>query len=87
MYSVVLLNSFVLIAVILVNTNVSALDDYRVVDTKYGKIRGLRRRTLLDNTDFYSFKGIHYAKNPIGELRFKVRIVSNGYRLYFFKKN
>lgn len=51
--------------------NVIALE-YQVVDTKYGRIRGFKNRTRLDNTDFYSFKGIRYAKNPVGELRFKV---------------
>lgn len=58
--------------------DISALE-YRVVDTKYGKIRGFRNRTWLDDTDFYSFKGIRYAKNPIGELRFKVYTPSEIY--------
>lgn len=47
-------------------------DDTKIIETKSGKIRGVRETTLVKNMDFYSFKGIPYAKPPIGELRFKV---------------
>lgn len=66
-------NLLVLIVVTFGNMKINALDDYRVVDTKYGKIRGIRSRTILDQVDYYSFRGIYYAKNPVGNLRFKVR--------------
>ncbi|CAB0037397.1 unnamed protein product [Trichogramma brassicae] len=38
--------------------------------TKYGKVKGVKK-TALDEFDFYAFKGIPYAKPPVGELRFK----------------
>ena len=45
--------------------------DRPVVETSYGKLRGIRERDIDDN-EFYSFKGIPYAKPPIGDLRFQV---------------
>ena len=36
-----------------------------VIETKYGKIIG------LDYKDFSLYKGIPYAKPPIGEMRFR----------------
>lgn len=50
----------------------TAADEYKVVETVNGHIRGTRNTTLLKNVAFYSFKGIPYAKPPVGELRFKV---------------
>lgn len=47
-------------------------DDLKVFETNDGKVRGIRQTTLLKKVDFYSFKGIPYAKSPTGELRFKV---------------
>lgn len=49
-------------------------DEFEVIETNDGKVRGVRQKTLLQNVDFYSFKGIPYAKSPTGELRFKVSI-------------
>ena len=37
----------------------------RIINTKYGKIKGYERRSILE------FLGIPYAKPPINELRFK----------------
>lgn len=45
---------------------------HRTVKTNTGAVRGIRDRTLLNKIDYYSFKGIPYAKAPIGDLRFKV---------------
>jgi len=45
--------------------------EHVVVETKSGKVRGLRKSTLLKNFDYFSFKGIPYAKTPVGSLRFK----------------
>lgn len=46
--------------------------EYKTVDTNNGKIRGIRKTSLIKEVNFYSFKGIPYAKSPTGELRFKV---------------
>lgn len=54
-----------------------AADEYKVVETNNGQVRGLRKTTLLKNITFYSFKGIPYAKPPVDELRFKVNICSS----------
>lgn len=45
------------------------------VDTKLGKINGKELKTVLgdpENVRFCSYRGIPYAKPPIGDLRFKV---------------
>lgn len=44
----------------------------RIIETKSGKVRGMKRTTLFRKMDFYSYKGIPYAKPPTGDLRFKV---------------
>ncbi|XP_063535527.1 juvenile hormone esterase-like [Cydia strobilella] len=41
-----------------------------VVDINEGKIRGYEKK--INNKVYYGFKGIPYAKPPIGELRFRV---------------
>ena len=45
--------------------------DGLVVETSYGKLRGHLSRDIVDN-EFFSFKGIPYAKPPVGDLRFEV---------------
>ncbi|ALC45327.1 alpha-Est1 [Drosophila busckii] len=42
-----------------------------VLDTQYGSVRGLQRKTLYDEELYYSFEGIPFAKPPLGELRFR----------------
>jgi len=42
-----------------------------VVQTKIGKIRGLEEITSKQ-TKYYAFKGVRYARAPLGNLRFKV---------------
>ncbi|XP_017035561.2 esterase B1-like [Drosophila kikkawai] len=42
-----------------------------VLDTSYGKVCGLQRKTVYDNELYFAFEGIPYAKPPVGELRFK----------------
>lgn len=56
----------------LMTATVAVTNEFRTVNTKLGQIRGIRKTSLLKQTDFYSFKGIPYAKSPTGELRFKV---------------
>lgn len=43
------------------------------VITAYGKIRGSVQKSS-EGIEFCSFKGIPYAKPPIGNLRFKVSL-------------
>lgn len=57
---------------------VSALDEYVVVKTKSGPVRGKSFNTLFENKPYYSFRGIPFAEEPVNELRFKVSLV---YRL------
>ncbi|KAH8374872.1 hypothetical protein KR200_007859, partial [Drosophila serrata] len=42
-----------------------------VLDTNYGKVCGLQRKTTYDKELYFAFEGIPYAKPPVGELRFK----------------
>lgn len=42
-----------------------------IVDTNYGPVRGLKRTSVVGD-QYISFRGIPYAKAPIGDLRFKV---------------
>lgn len=44
-----------------------------VVNTKYGKLQGKLQKSI-EGIEFCSFKGIPYAKPPVGELRFKVSL-------------
>lgn len=41
-----------------------------IVETEYGKVRGLKRMSLYD-VPYFSFEGIPYAQPPVGELRFR----------------
>lgn len=52
------------------------IEQFIEVETTNGRVRGVRTTTLLRDLPFYSFKGIPYAKSPIGDLRFKVRNLS-----------
>lgn len=54
------------------NVTFALSPEYRVVDTNSGQIRGIRESSFLKKVDFYSFRGIPYARAPIGQLRFKV---------------
>lgn len=47
---------------------------YKIVETKNGAIRGLVMQTFFNNKSYFAFKGIPFAKPPIGELRYKVSI-------------
>lgn len=42
-----------------------------ILSTKYGKIKGLQRKTVYDEELYYAFEGIPFAKPPLGELRFR----------------
>lgn len=50
----------------------SPTDEFAIVTTFNGKIRGHKRATLYNQNPYYAFKGIPYARPPVGSLRFKV---------------
>lgn len=43
-----------------------------VVETRQGQLRGVQLRDH-DGKEFFGFKGVPYAKPPVGQLRFEVR--------------
>lgn len=43
-----------------------------IVHTESGPVRGQQEETIFRRTKYFSFKGIPYAKVPVGDLRFKV---------------
>lgn len=45
--------------------------DTTIVETSFGPVRGIKRTSAVGD-QFFSFRGIPYAKPPVGELRFKV---------------
>lgn len=74
------MTSFVLFSLFLIVSVASVTpDEFQVVQTKSGSVRGIRQTTFLKKVDFYSFRGIPYAKPPTGELRFKVCIFTMAY--------
>ena len=44
-------------------------DSQPTVQTQYGKLRGISFKTILSPTPVYAFRGIRYAKPPVGDLR------------------
>lgn len=76
MYFIFLLQVFCLSSIVLGSTipndEVPANDEFKIVQTTSGLVRGRKFTTLFANKEFYSFRGIPYAEPPIGELRFKV---------------
>ncbi|XP_033244802.1 uncharacterized protein LOC108153856 [Drosophila miranda] len=43
----------------------------KVISTRNGQVKGLRRKTLYDEELYYAFEGIPFAQPPLGELRFR----------------
>lgn len=76
-----LLKLFLVVTLLTLVVNGELFDKYKVVETSNGKIRGILNTTFLNGISFYSFKGIPYAKPPIGDLRFKVY---NSLKFIFF---
>lgn len=55
-----------------VQQNRLATNEFETVNTSYGKVKGMKRKTLYDEDDkYFAFEGIPYAKPPVGELRFR----------------
>lgn len=64
------------LAVQIINSGSGTYDmnsDITVVNTVNGLVRGKKFLTLYESKPYYSFKGIPYAKPPLGDLRFKVQ--------------
>lgn len=79
MYFILFLQLFCLSSIVLGSTipnepddEIRANDEFKIVETTSGLVRGRKFTTLFANKEFYSFRGIPYAEPPIGELRFKV---------------
>lgn len=57
--------------------------DKSIVHTTYGSVRGILQSSERKHVDFYAFRGIPYAKSPIGDLRFKVFMSFSAYYMIF----
>lgn len=44
----------------------------KIFNTKSGPVKGIKFTSQYEQKEFYSLRGIPYAKPPIGSLRFKV---------------
>ncbi len=49
-----------------------ALTEAVIVELNQGPLIGFECNSVLNNTKYYSFLGIPYAKPPLGDLRFQV---------------
>ena len=67
---------FLLFSAIAISANNNA-PEYQVVQTTDGLVRGKIATTIIENREFYEFKGIPFAKPPVGNLRFKVSFESH----------
>lgn len=47
-------------------------ENFKVIQIDSGQIKGVKQQSIFKQTQFYSFRGIPYAKSPIGELRFEL---------------
>lgn len=66
-----LLSTTALLLLSILSITVHGADN--VVKTESGEVQGITAKTLLNQRQFYSFRGIPYAQPPIGDLRFKVK--------------
>lgn len=46
--------------------------EYKIVKTKSGPVKGQKKSTMFGNKEYFAYRGIPYAKPPVGPLRFKV---------------
>lgn len=68
---------FWILIFILIDITGALHDDYRTIETNNGFVRGKRGTALFNHISYYSFKGIPYAKAPVGGLRFKVNMLKS----------
>lgn len=57
-------------------------NDFSVVDTLHGTLRGRKVFTVLNQKPYFTFRGIPYAQPPVGELRFRVNIIVDNHGDY-----
>lgn len=50
------------------------MGDNFVVQTNYGPVRGCKRTSIVGE-EYLSFRGVPYARPPLGDLRFKVMLI------------
>lgn len=72
--------SIMVIAVAICSTSLRAMnvevnDEFKLIETSHGVIRGKLEITLFKQRRYFSFRGIPYARPPVGPLRFKVLCV------------
>lgn len=53
--------------------NVSCANQTKIVQTSNGPVRGSRETSPRKRVEFHAFRGIPYARPPLGDLRFKVK--------------
>lgn len=49
-------------------------DEKVIAQTTYGKVKGVKWRSVYGRCEYFSFEGIPFAKPPVGELRFKAPV-------------
>lgn len=52
--------------------NLIKCEVFKVIQIESGQIKGVKQESVYIKTKFYSFRGIPYAKAPVGELRFEL---------------
>nr|XP_013116638.1 unnamed protein product [Stomoxys calcitrans] len=49
-------------------------DEKVIAQTTFGKVKGVKWRSVYGHCEYFSFEGIPFAKPPVGELRFKAPV-------------
>lgn len=66
-------------AVCISSTAIDSNSIWPIVETGLGRIKGTIEQTLLNNREYYAFRGIPYGKPPIGALRFKAPVAADAW--------
>lgn len=54
-----------------------------IINTKNGQVQGTIDTTLIDHRKYHGFRGIPYAKAPVGPLRFRPPVKSEPWQGVF----